>query len=302
MPQVPSTQENVTEESQKQLDSQRSMESNLLDKIKGGDVFKSIELPAEEQQQEQSEEEVQQEETEQEQLETAEEESADEEVVPKSKIQPRIDKLTAERENAPPADDTQRKLDGMSENELEDVLTNVRLAKEKARDNDAELLQLVKLERQVEKTITTAPQKFVQRQIAEFNKMAEKIASEGDLNEAAIPKVLEIAKGIYQQYPKLQNNIDGQAMALELAANHYRELNKFSANKPIVQNLKGQINNLKKKTSLDTKVLKTGSDKINLDTLRNNAMTGTMRDKERFIQNDNRFKIDAMIPDHLKGR
>lgn len=320
MPQVPSTQETITEESQQQLGVQKSMESDLLNKIKDGDVFKSIDfkdLPGRQQEEEPQEEqskEPQDSQEEQSQEETQEQEDDQEEVVPKSKIQPRIDKLTsqikqleqrlAEKEasNDQPLDDTQRKLEAMSENELEDVLTNVRVAKEKARDDDEKLLELVKLERQIEKTIVSAPQKFVQRQVTEFNKMAAKIASSEDIPETAHTKILEIAKGIYQNYPKMQKSVDGQAMALELAADHYRDLVKANAHKPNVQNLKGQINNLKKKTSLDTKVLKTGNDKINLDNLRNNAMHGNMRDKEKFMHNDPRFKIDAMIPDHLKGK
>jgi hypothetical protein len=317
MPRVEPT-EVTSEESQQQLDAQESMESNLLDKIKGGDVVKSLDLPddAKPDVQGGNQEEDQPDDTssEEEQFDgqEGEQDDLDEEVVPKSKIQPRIDRLTsqikmleqrlAEKEEAStPGDDTQRRLDAMSENDLEDTLTQVRLAKEKSRDDDAKLLELVRLERQIEKTIVQAPQKFVQKQVKEFNNAAGRLQSEGDITEANSAKVMEIAKDIYGRYPKLSKQVDGQAMALELAVAHYKELNKTTTVRTQSKNLKGQLNTLKKRTLLDTKTRQAGGDKVNLDRLRNNAMTGTMKDKEKFAHNDPRFKIDAMIPDHLKG-
>ncbi len=324
MPQVEST-ETTSEESKQQLEAQESLHSNVLERIKGGDVFKSVtkELVPEDSQNEQrpdevtdvqgSKEPIRDSQEEQSQDENQQEDSQDdnEEVIPKSKVQARFDQLTAtikrleqrvaEKETAAPVDDIQRQLDDMNEDTLEDTLTQVRVAKEKARDDDAKLLELVKLERRIEKTIVQAPQKFISNQVSELNKVAERLSSSGDINNSNSQKILEIAKGIYDKYPKMQKAIDGQAMALELAVEHYKEMSKSSLVKTDTQNLKGQLNNLKKKTTLDTKNVKSGGDKINLDKLRSNALNGTMKDKERFAQNDSRFKIDAMIPDFLKG-
>lgn len=318
MPQVNPT-EVTSEESQRQLDAQESMQADLMNKIKGGEVFKSLDLPEDPvpankpEPKEEVKETEQEPEEEQAQEETEEEtQDVEEEVIPKSKIQPRIDQLTskiklleqklAEKETASaPVDDTQRKLDAMSESELEDTLTQVRVAKEKAREDESKLLELVRLERQVEKTIIQAPQKFVQNQVKEFQNTAARLVGDGEITDASAPKVLEIAKEIYARYPKLSKQIDGQAMALELAVSHYKELSRATSGKVDTQNLKTQVNNLKKKTLLDTKTLKTGGDRVALDKLRANAMTGTMKDKEKFAHNDPRFKIDAMIPDHLKG-
>lgn len=319
MPEIQPTEQS-TEEIQQQKESQESLHANVLDKIKSGDVFKSLDLPIEdvpskeEQRAQQLKEEQSQEEDNTEEENTVDTQN-DEEVVPKSKIQPRIDQLTAqikrleqklsEKESAAPVDDIQRQLDAMSEDSLEDSLTQVRVAKEKARDDDAKLLELVKLERRIEKTIATAPQKFIQNQEKEANSTINRLASEGELNNDNYPKILEIAKTIYQKYPKMQKAIDGQAMAIELAVEHYKQISKTSSVTSTVkaetQNLKGQINNLKKKTALDTKSVKSGGQNVNLDKLRSNAYTGTMKDKEKFAQNDPRFKIDAMIPDFLKG-
>lgn len=316
MPQIEST-EVSTEEVKQQVESQESLHTNVLDKIKSGDVFKTLEqdlTPKEKYQPKQEEAQQSQEQEEeqaQEEGQQQEEAQEDEEVIPKSKVQARFDHLTAtikrleqrvaEKETAAPVDDIQRQLDAMDENTLEDSLTQVRLAKEKSREDDTKLLELVKLERRIEKTIATAPQKFVQNQVKEANETVKRLVGEGEVTNENYPKVLEIAKAIYDKYPKMQKTIDGQSMAIELAVEHYKQISKSSSVKVDTQNLKGQINTLKKKTALDTKAVKSGGQNVNLDKLRANAYTGSMKDKERFAQNDPRFKIDAMIPDFLKG-
>lgn len=318
MPQVPAT-EQTSEGSQQQLDAQESMQSNVLEQIKGGNVFKSLtdDIPVEEDTVKDTEprgnaKPIQDEEQEQvEEEQTQEESQDDEEVIPKSKVQPRFDQMTARikrleqelesQKSAPPVDDIQRQLDGMDENTLEETLTQVRVAKEQARTDPAKLTDLVKLERRIEKTIAIAPQKFVQNQVAEANKTLNRLMSEGEVTDANSSKVLEIAKSIYDRYPKMQKALDGQAMAVELAVEHYKALGKVTSVKADTQNLKGQINNLKKRTALDTKSVKGGGEKVNLDKLRSNAMNGSMKDKERFAHNDPRFLIDKMIPDYMKG-
>lgn len=329
MPQVEPTVVSQ-EEAQKQTETQESLQNNVLDKIKSGNVFKNLaeDLPSQEIDAPAQEAEntdrpeprgnakpIQDEESEQTQEPEQQEESQEdeEEVVPKSKIQPRIDQLTARlkaqeaeiaqlrQKSSEPVDDIQRQLDSMNEDTLEDTLTQVRVAKEKARDDDAKLLELVKLERRIEKQIAVAPQKFVQSQVSEANKTIDRLVSEGSVTNENYSEILKIAKDIYQRYPKMQKALDGQAMAVELAVEHSKALGKVNSVAANTQNLKGQINNLKKKTALDTKAVKSGGEKVNLDRLRSNAMTGSMKDKERFAQNDSRFKIDAMIPDFLKG-
>lgn len=317
MPQVPST-EPISEGSQQQLEAQESLQANVLEKIKGGNVFKSFdnELPIkEEQPKQQAQEPEQAQEQEEEQVQEEQEQESnqegEEEVIPKSKVQPRFDQMTARikrleqelesQKSAPPVDDIQRQLDGMDENTLEDTLTQVRVAKEQSRTDPTKLTELVKLERRIEKTIAVAPQKFVQNQVTEANKTINRLVSEGEVNDANYPKVLEIAKSIYEKYPKMQRTLDGQAMAFELAVEHYKALGKVTSVKADTQNLKGQLNNLKKRTALDTKSVKGGGEKVNLDKLKSNAMSGSMKDKERFAHNDPRFKFDAMVPDYLKG-
>lgn len=318
MPQIEPT-EVTSEESQKQLDNQESLESSVLDKIKGGNVFKSLaeDLPKEEvveevveEVQEKPKQEEEQVQEEQSQDETQE----DEEVVAKSKIQPRFDQMTArlkaqqaeidalKMQKSIPQDEIQSQLDAMSEDSLEESLIQTRIAKEQSRDDMSKLSDLVKLERRIEKQIAIAPQRFVQNQVKEFNNAVQRLASEGEITNDNYAAILKIAKeDIYEKYPKLAKSVDGQAMAVELAVAHYKQINKVSSVKVNTNNLKVQLNNLKKKTALDTKNVKSGGDKVNLDKIRSNAMTGSMKDKERFVQNDPRFKIDSMIPDFLKG-
>ncbi len=313
MPEVEPTQQS-NEEVQQQNDSQESLNSSVLEKIKSGDVFKAIDKDFSQKEEPKPEVETPSQEEEKTQEEEVQEETQeDEEVVPKSKIQPRIDQLTArlkaqqaeidslKTQSIMPKDEIQAQLDAMSEDSLEDSLTQVRVAKEKARDDEAKLLELVKLERRIEKTIVQAPQRFVQNQVKEFNNTVQRLANDGEITDTNYSKILETAKGIYDKYPKMQKAVDGQAMALELAVEHYKAIGKTSIVKTETNNLKGQINTLKKKTALDTKNVKGGGQNVNLDKLRNNAYTGSMKDKEKFAQNDPRFKIDAMIPDYMKG-
>lgn len=315
MPIVQPTEQSISEGSQQQLDSQESLHNNVLEKIKGGDAFKSFDLPADEEikkvpsrQQPVAEEEPTEEEQTQEE-ETQEE--TQEEVIPKSKVQPRFDQMTArikrleqeleEQKKVVPVDDIQRQLDEMDENTLEETLIQTRLAKEDSKTDPAKRLEFTRLERRIEKQIAVAPQKFAQNQVNEANRTINRLVGEGEITDANYPEVLKIAKSIYEKYPKMQKTLDGQSMAFELATEHYKSLGKVSSVKEDTQNLKGQINNLKKRTALDTKAVKGGGDKVNLDKLRNNAMTGSMKDKEKYLNNDSRFKVDSMIPDFLKG-
>lgn len=306
----------TSEGSKQQLDNQEALQANVLDKIKGGNVFKSLDLPDDPSVEKQDPpDEIQTQEEEQTQEEQTQEESQEEtneEVIPKSKVQARFDQLTAQNrrleqkladleKSSAPTDDIQRQLDAMTEDNLEDTLIQTRVAKEQSRTDPAKLAELVKLERRIEKTIATAPVKFATNQVNEANRTVERLVSEGEVTNENYPKVLEIAKNIYQKYPKMQKQVDGQAMAIELAVEHYKSIGKATTTTATTQNLKGQINNLKKKTALDTKNVKGGGDKVNLDKLRANAMNGSMRDKEKFFHSDPRVKIDAMIPDYMKG-
>ena len=313
----------------------------LANQIMDNKVFKSLEIPVEEetqteeQQEEQAgeEEQTQEEETGEEQAEEAaeeteeeaqgeeNEESGEEEtMVPKSKVQARIDRLMAENkrlralqeskavnkasESNETVDEQTKQLRAMSKEKLEELKDQVEDAKLDARiakDNE-KYAQLKALDKKIEETIRTGPARFGQAQKAAFSRMADKLAAgilPKDLEKAA-PEILKLANQKYAKYTPLHNEIEGQAIALEMAYEEYMTMSQYSVKKGTVNNLKSQVNTLKKKTSLDTKQSKSTGDSNVVETLRKNASGGTTRDKIALVKGDPRFNVDAMIPVEYK--
>lgn len=310
----------------------------LASKIMDNKVFKSLEIPVEEetqteeQEQTEEEEQTQEEEAGEEQTEEAaeEEEEAQEEeagedgdeetMIPRSKVQARIDRLTAENkrlkavaeskaiskatEEAASVDEQTKALRAMSTSELDALKDQVEDAKFEAYSaKDTKKLQELRvLAKKIDETVRTAPIRFANAQAAAYNRKADELAqgvSPKEL-EVAAPKIVAMAREIYQRYPKLQNDVEGQAIALEIAADKYKELSKYSLTKGSVNNLKSQVNKLKTKTSLDTRASKSSGDSSVVETLRKNASGGTQRDKVALIKGDPRFNVDAMIPAEYK--
>lgn len=309
--------------------------NTLAAKIMDNKVFKSLEIPGADEETPPEEKEGEEEapaseessddnteEAAQEEEEALVEEEIDEDevMIPKSKVQARIDRLTAENkrlkaeqeskainkaaeENAN-VDDQTKQLRAMSAQELEALKDQVDDAKFDARTakDTKKLAELKSLERKIDDTIRTAPLRFSQAQTRAYNRKADELAqgvSPKDL-EIAAPKIVEMARQIYQRYPKLQSDVEGQAIALEIAADKYKELSKFTLTKGSVNNLKSQVNTLKKKTSLATNQSKSTGDSQVLDTIRRTASGGTTRDKLNLVKSDPRFNVDAMIPVEYK--
>lgn len=305
----------------------------LAEKIKGGDVFKSLNIPTEEEevveeQQESTEEEevVDEEDAEEEatedeaveEEESAEDDAGDEDMVPKSKVQPRIDRLKSQikaleakiesqainrrTEEAEKVDETTAKLRKMGPEELKTLKREVRVAQIEAKDDKKKLNELLDLEDKIDETVRTAPVRFNNAQINAYNKKADEIASDPAIKniEVAAPKIVAMAKEIYARYPKLHNDVEGQAIALELAVDKYKELSKYSLTRGSVQNLKSQVNKLKQKTSLDNRSSKSTGDSTVIDNLRRQAANGTTKDKVNLVKSDPRFNVDSMIPAEYK--
>ena len=306
-----------------------SKRQSLSERIKGGDVFKNLDIPTgdpieEEAEQPQEGEDAQEEQEPLDQEESEEVESEDaeaddlselaEDMIPKSKIQPRMDRLNSkikalEAENESlkinratdeqkPVDEVTAKLQKMSMDELKSLRRDIRVAQLNSKDDKVKLTELLDIEDKIDETVRTAPQRFLQAQTAAYNKMADRIAqgyTPKQVEEAA-PEIIKIARGIYQKYPKLQSDVEGQAIALELAADKYKELSKYSIQKGSVKNLKSQVNTLKRKTSLENGSSKMAVDTSAVDQLRKNASGGTTRDKLALVKGDPRFNVDAMVP------
>lgn len=303
----------------------------LAAKIMDNKVFQSLEIPTGEEEippqeapAEEAQEEVLEENAEEvvpEEGEEAQEDelNSDETMVAKSKVQARIDRLTAENKRLKAlaeskainkateetqVDDQVKQLRAMSASELDVLKDQVEDAKFEAHTaKDAKKLQELRvLARKIDDTIRSAPARFAQAQAAAYNRKADELSvgiAPKDL-EIAAPKIVQMAKEIYQRYPKLQSDIEGQAIALEIATDKYKEMSKYSLTKGSVNNLKSQVNTLKKKTSLETGQNKSSGDSQVLENLRKSASGGTTRDKVNLVKNDPRFSVDAMIPAEYK--
>lgn len=318
-----------------QSNQDKEQEAKEVDELKSK-LFSTLELetdePAKEQSKEGTSEEEVEEKTEEEETETESEEKdtseeekvEDEEVIPRSKfektvskLENRINQLTAQlkqqqsapRETSSKDADMERLLK-MDEAALKDLKRQVRLAQIKeaaAGKDDARVEALLELESKIDEVVTTAPQRFAQKQVSLYNEAADDIMQDeeiGDVEKAA-PQIKEIAQRIYTSYPKLQRIEEGQAMALRMAAEHFKMVNKLSSGKEVdktkVTELKQKLNTLKRKTALDSSGSKAASARSEVLKLREQAFRGA-EDKDRLnlIKNDPAFSIDAMIPEEYK--
>jgi len=101
-------------------------------------------------------------------------------------------------------------------------------------------------------------------------------------------EIIEDAQNIYQRTPSLQKSVTGQAEALLLAAEKAKSAPKST--KVVDKDAKRAINKLKKKTSLDGKVLKSDMSKRNVQQLKKKARAG-----------DDSHKLDFAIQSGMLG-
>ncbi len=314
------------QQKEQEVKTQEDKSSSVLDNLKNSSLMDGL-VPPEEKVKETEEESVEEESVEQQEESSEEEvtdegESSEEEVeedlIPKSKVQARFDKLTSqlkqlELENATlktatsqpkDVDEIQVKLNKMSEGELKSLKRQVRVSQISNSSDQTKLDELLDLEEKIDSTLKETPTRFVNEQNEMLKQTAMRIDRDPEISasENNINSVLKIANEIYSSFPNLQKSVDGKALALDLAAKHFKEVNKLSKSNTENTKLKGQVNTLKKKTSLDTRNLKGNVDRSKLDTLRNTAFKGgTSNDKTAYIKEDPRFKIEEMLPDFKIG-
>lgn len=201
--------------------------------------------------------------------------------------------------------DTDR-LEKMTTEQLKGLKRQVRVAQ--AREvEDAKLNDLVDLELKIDEAITNAPQRFVTKQVSLYNQAAQEIIDSDDIPEIdkAAPEIRALAVDIYGRYPKLQRLEEGQAMALRMAAEHYKAINKLSSGKEADRGktleLKQKLNTLKRKTGLDGTGVKGTSKTENIAALRAKAGRGAEnKDRLALLKVDPAFAIDDLIPDEYK--
>lgn len=212
----------------------------------------------------------------------------------KKQLEARLKKLETQSTPSESKDPDLEKLEKMSVEELKETKKKVLRAQRTAAD-DATLDQLFELEEKITRTIEDAPKRFQSNQLERFN---EAVASTTDLSEKELEVVFGHAKNIFARTPSFQKSVDGQAEAWQLAVDHYREMNKLTVGKSKVNELERKVNDLKKKTSLDSAVQK-GNAKVSEEAkLYNKARNGNTYDKEAYFKK--RLNTDSLIPEEFK--
>lgn len=227
-------------------------------------------------------------------------EAEDEDLIPKSKVQPRIDSLTAtikklQAENArlaQKAPQTQEeKLEKLSIQDLKALKRQTKLA-QRAESDEARFTQLVDLEEKVEEMITNYPSRFSQRQLSNLQSVLPELSK-------VDPEVLKgkgdlwnTAASIYQRSQALQGSEMGQVEAMMLAAEHLALRKSTDSGRKKVADLNQQVTSLKKKTSLEGKTRVSNENATNLTKLREKARTGDILDKENYFR-------EALVPDEF---
>lgn len=221
----------------------------------------------EEEGKEQKEDEVESEEkSTEEEKETTEEE---EELIPKSKyekvksrLEQRVNALTAQlkqqEQTKATVNSTREKLEQLNEkdllaleDEVDDALFDARTA-----NDTSKLSQLRNLRRELRDVIVTTPKRFVEKQVSAYNDSANSILND-PANEdidftTEAETIKKIATQIYSNKPDLQGLVRGQALALELAVEYYRDTKKLNQGKTKEASLKRELVKQKQKTTLGT--------------------------------------------------
>lgn len=243
------------------------------------------------------------------------EEEADEELIPKSKMQKRLDEMTREKrllearlrklEDASssqqkPVDDETSKLEKMSEQELAALKKQVRVSQIKSQNDDAMLGKLMELEDKIDGVMRTAPQRFAQAQISKFSEAVQMSAPEIDGFEKVQKDIFGLAKRIYDTAPELHGNVNGQARAWNLAVEHFNLLRESNIGKTKINELNREKNSLKKKVSIGGVSKKASTEPDSTSKLFKKAKVGDARDKLDFIRNAT--GVDAVVDSFMANR
>lgn len=262
-------------------------------------------------QEEQAEED--QEEVKEETSEESEEESSEEDLVPRSKVQKRIDELTRDKailesrlrrleeksvSQETPSDSDMARLEKMSDEELRHVKKQINIAKVKSMNDEAQLSQLVDLEEKVETALRSAPNRFQSTQVGQFNKTWEEVSGiEGkQFTPEFQKKLFAEANHIYARSNALKRDVSGQAEALWAAYDKLSAVRNFTEGKSKATDLERQVNTLKKKISVDSSSKKSSSqDSDSTQKLFYKAKNGDSRAKTEYFKKI--INIDNLVTD-----
>lgn len=239
----------------------------------------------------------------------------EEDLIPKSKVQKRIDELTREKrhleselnkirkakeESSKTEEDPDlAKLRKMSTKELQDLRRKAMVAwKNEADPIKAE--QYIELQDKIDETIHSAPNRFQERQIGNYYSAIEDTLVE--MGEKLTPETAKqikgIAESIYAKSNIYQLSEEGQAEAWRQAVERYKEVSKYSVGKSKVNDLERKVNTLKKKVSLDTSSQKGSTKQADDNKSYRKALQGNSRDKQEWFKR--KLNTDSLIPAQFK--
>lgn len=244
-----------------------------------------------------------------------EEEAEDEELIPKSKFQKRLDEMTREKRllearlrkleeagnSTKPVDEDLLKLEKMTESELVALKKQVRVSQIKSASDEATLNKLLELEEKIDSVARTAPQRFQQNQVSQFNEAVQMSASEIQDFQKHQKDIFGLAKRIYDTAPELHASVSGQARAWNLAVEHFKLLQESKMGKTKIEELNREKNTLKKKVSGNSVSKKPNVSEQDSDNkLFKRAKGGELRDKLEFIRRA--AGTDAIVDGFMDSR
>lgn len=250
---------------------------------------------------------------EEEEVEEQVEEEEEEDVVPRSKMQRRIDAEVARRkaleerlmklEATKEVENTRRaKLEEMSESKLKDLKKQVRSEWKRTEDADKEN-QLVELEDEIDEVLRLAPKRFEQKQTSFYQETARNLLTDPRYDHIDFEKngneIRKIATQILQTKPKLNQMLEGHGIALELAIEHYDSQNKVLKASSKAESSKRQATKLKQKTALDSGAVKGQVNKSQRQKLYEDAKRGGFEEKLKFVS-EAVLDVDKYLPSELR--
>lgn len=231
------------------------------------------------------------------------EEEEEEDLIPKSKVQARIDELTREKkelsnrlrkleqaaeEKRTPEDSDLQKLEAMDDAQLKALKRQVKaeqMTAVQAQDR-SKLNELMDLEDKIDSVSSNAPKRFADSQIRKFNEAVNETISDSEISnfKEVSPQIFKKAQEIYAKSSSLKSSVSGQAEAWSLAVEHYKEVSKLSEGKSKNVETERKFNTLKKKVSVDSGVTK-GTEQVETDRKTfQKAKHGTEDDKLNFFK------------------
>lgn len=242
------------------------------------------------------------------------EDEEEEDLVPRSKVQKRIDELTRQKvelerrlqkleesgEKAKTKDSDSEKLANMSEDELKNLKRQVRIAQVKNASDESKLAELVDLEEKVDSALRNSPQRFQSEQLAKFHEAVNESASDIENFDKVSKKIFESAKEIFNDSPELQKSPTGQARAWKMAVKEFNKMESLTAGKSKAEKLEREVNTLKKKVTMDSGSQKGKGEDNSLEKSFKKAKYGDSDDKLDFFKK--RLNVDALIPERLRDQ